>query len=246
MRIRFPGLILTLLAAAMMAPGPARADFAAGARAQEQGDYATAIKEWQPLADGGDAAAQYALGYLTFQGLGIATDQAKAADWYQKAAAQNYPDALFALGLMSEGGWGVAQDLTKAIDFYRKAAATGPHAEAEYTLGRLYYRGRGVTRDMKQAVAWFKKAAAKGHPGAQYMLGGAYETGEGVGMDLVQSYFWYFRAAHADQRVLQGYEPAFDPRAALVGVQSRMSGAEIEQAMRKAETADAGARRERR
>ena len=35
------------------------ADFAAGVEAYQKGDYATALKEWQPLADQGGSAAQF-------------------------------------------------------------------------------------------------------------------------------------------------------------------------------------------
>ena len=38
------------------------ADFQAGLDAYKSGDYATALKEWRPLAEQGDASAQFALG----------------------------------------------------------------------------------------------------------------------------------------------------------------------------------------
>ena len=50
--------IVCLLAAAL----PAAADFQAGLQAYERKDYATAVKEWQPLAEKGDANAQYNMG----------------------------------------------------------------------------------------------------------------------------------------------------------------------------------------
>jgi len=38
-------------------PISAHADYQAGVDAYDQGDYATALKEWQPLAEQGDAFA---------------------------------------------------------------------------------------------------------------------------------------------------------------------------------------------
>jgi len=38
-------------------PALVQADFLAGVDAHDQGDYATALKEWQPLAEQGDAFA---------------------------------------------------------------------------------------------------------------------------------------------------------------------------------------------
>ena len=39
-------------------------DFQKGASAFERGDYATALREWRPLAEQGNASAQAMLGYL--------------------------------------------------------------------------------------------------------------------------------------------------------------------------------------
>ena len=40
------------------------ADFNKGLTAAQNGDYATAMKEWKPLAKEGDAVAQYNLGLM--------------------------------------------------------------------------------------------------------------------------------------------------------------------------------------
>ena len=39
-------------------------DFQKGFAAAQSGDYVTALQEWQPLAEQGDAMAQYVLGLL--------------------------------------------------------------------------------------------------------------------------------------------------------------------------------------
>ncbi len=46
-------------------PGVARADFEAGWRAYEQGDFGTALAAWRPLAEAGDVRAQFNVGPLT-------------------------------------------------------------------------------------------------------------------------------------------------------------------------------------
>ena len=43
-----------------LAATPALADFDAGLEAYQQGDFATALKEWRPLAEAGEAKAQFA------------------------------------------------------------------------------------------------------------------------------------------------------------------------------------------
>jgi len=46
----------------------AAADFQTGWQAYQQGDFAVALREWQPLADGGDPRALYNVGVLYDQG----------------------------------------------------------------------------------------------------------------------------------------------------------------------------------
>ena len=49
----------------------ARAEFDEGVAAYERGDYATALREWRPLAEQGNANAQYLLGLMYFDGLAL-------------------------------------------------------------------------------------------------------------------------------------------------------------------------------
>ena len=55
--------------------GPAAADLLGdGAAAYEAGDYGEAAHIWRPLAEGGDAMAQFNLGLLYETGRGVAED----------------------------------------------------------------------------------------------------------------------------------------------------------------------------
>ena len=47
-------------------------DFQKGFRAYKSGDYATALREWRPLAEQGNADAQYNLGVMYYNGKGVA------------------------------------------------------------------------------------------------------------------------------------------------------------------------------
>ena len=64
------------------------ADLQKGKYAYDTGDYAAALREWRPLAEQGDAKAQYNLGVMYAKGEGVAQDYAQAAEWYNLAAAQ--------------------------------------------------------------------------------------------------------------------------------------------------------------
>ena len=78
-------LIFVVLAALLLG-SHAWADFAAGLRAYDKGDYATALKEWQPLADGGDARAQLRLGLMQAYGKGLKANPQEAEKLFLKAA----------------------------------------------------------------------------------------------------------------------------------------------------------------
>ena len=115
---------------------PAWADFEAGADAYHRGDYATALHEWQPLAELGNAAAQYNLGLLYANGQGVPQDYIHAWQWYEQAAAQGDASAQYNLGLLYANGQGVPQDDAQAGQWYAKAALQR-HAKAQVDLGAL-------------------------------------------------------------------------------------------------------------
>ena len=47
------------------------ADYQKGLAAAKSGDFATALREWKPLAEQGDADAQYNLGLMYRKGKGV-------------------------------------------------------------------------------------------------------------------------------------------------------------------------------
>ena len=61
-------------------------DFQKGVEAYNKGDFATALKEWTPLAEHGNVKAQYNLGLMYDMGKGVLQDYKEAARWYQLAA----------------------------------------------------------------------------------------------------------------------------------------------------------------
>ncbi len=102
---------------------PSRADYQAGAAAYRLGDYATALQEFKPLAERGDARAQATLGVMYHLGRGVPQNHAEAAKWSRKAAEQGYAGAQFNLGNMYLFGEGVPQDYVQAYTWYTLAAS---------------------------------------------------------------------------------------------------------------------------
>ena len=154
---RFPLAVLALLLFAE----PVFAGVYEGWAAARRGDFATALSEFQRLAEQGNAVAQYNLGVMYANGMGVPRDAEKAADWFHDAASGGDARAQYNLGNLYADGQGVPRDLPRAAHWYAKAAAQGL-ADAQYNLGRLYYMGTGVPRDFVQAYVWMHLAADQG------------------------------------------------------------------------------------
>jgi uncharacterized protein len=113
---------LALLLALLALPPPTWADYEAGVTAYQRADYATALREWQPLAEHGHAGVQYYLGVLYDFRKGVPQDFTLARQWYEKAAAQGHAGAQNNLGGLYEFGHGVAQNDVLAYMWYYLAA----------------------------------------------------------------------------------------------------------------------------
>ena len=149
----------------------AHAGFDEGEQAFKRRDFRTAVSEFTPLADGGDARAQYYLGVMFLAGLGASRDEAKAADYLARSAAQNYARAQTVLGTLYLQGRGVPKDEAKGADLVRRAADTGL-ASAQHMMGLLLMEGRGgLPKDPATAAQWFKAAADQNHVAAYCALG---------------------------------------------------------------------------
>jgi len=158
-------LIAALCAGVLLGlTAPAWAGLKEGAAAYQRDDYATALREWRPLAEQGVAYAQFNLGLMYYNGQGVPQDYAQALQWYRKAAEQGYAKAQHNLGFMYYNGEGVPQDDAEVVEWWRKAAEQG-YAEAEYNLGVMYNNGEGVPKNDAQAHMWFNLAASRFPPG---------------------------------------------------------------------------------
>ncbi len=152
--------ILVIIALAAPAPN-AHADFAAGVEAFQDADYKAAYREWRPLAEKGNAAAQHNLGILYNDGLGLEADLVEAAKWYRRAAQGGNANAQTKMGVFLARGLGLAQDYDEAVSWFREAAEQH-HAQAQFNLGILYATGSGVDEDRVQALMWLNLAHEAG------------------------------------------------------------------------------------
>jgi TPR repeat protein len=141
-------------------------DLRDGAIAFDKKDYAVALQKWKPLAERGDANAQYFLGGMYEEGKGVSRDYSESLKWYRLAAAQGLPRGQFALGRMYFKGHGVTQDYKEAAKWYGYAAEQDVDV-AQFNLGLMYGKGQGVPQNFKTAAKFYRQAAEQGFADAQ-------------------------------------------------------------------------------
>ncbi len=153
-------VVVLLLSFGLMAPAAAD-QLEDGVAAWRRADYETTFRLMGPLADQGQAVAQFYIGLMHVYGDGTPQDYDTAAKWFRKAADQGTIDAINHLGYLYEMGQGVPQDYAAAAAWYRKTANQADHV-GQTSLGHLYKQGQGVEQDDVQALMWFTLSADYG------------------------------------------------------------------------------------
>jgi len=129
----------------------------AGIEAWQRADYSGAVAIWRPLAEKGDADAEFNLGQAYRLGKGVPINLAAAKTWFERAANQGHVDAETTLGLLLfQNG-----DRAEGLKWLKKAADRGePRALLVY--GTALVNGDGVTQDPVLGYAYVNRAAAAG------------------------------------------------------------------------------------
>lgn len=149
---------------AFAAPAAAQ-DVQAGIAAWQAGDYNAAVQQWRPLADSGNADAQFNLAQAYRLGRGVGQNLNLAEQWFERAARQRHEQAGASLGLLLFQN-GRARD---AMPWLQAAAGRGD-PRAQYVFGTALFNGDVVRRDLPRAYALMRAAAAQGFPQAQSQL----------------------------------------------------------------------------
>jgi len=161
-----------------------------GSRAERGGpeqDEARGLDLLRPLAENGDARAQWRLGRAYEFGNGVARDADQAYIWYRAAADQGLIHVMQPLGRMYLDGRGAPQDAATAYDLFRQGAEAG-NLRAKIALARLYQDAeRAPVYDPSRAVHWFRQAAQQDDSNGVRGLSNAYLNGLGVARDPIQA-----------------------------------------------------------
>ena len=128
-------ILLVLLAFASslpMARGAVAGPFEDAQAAHGRRDYATALRLWRPLADQGNAEAQYALGSMYAGGKGVPKNNTEAAKWWRLAADQGEPRAFGDLGFIYAIGDVVPRNVVSAYLWFDLAVKYGDALAVEH------------------------------------------------------------------------------------------------------------------
>jgi uncharacterized protein len=153
-------LALLILVLGLVGPAAA-AELDDAVAAAHRGDYATALRRLSPLAEKGDARAQFDIGFMHAYGWGLPRNPAEAIAWYRKAADQGLAVAQHFLGIAYVNGEGVRPDDAEAARWFVRAAAQG-FSQSRYMLGLMTMDGRGVPKDLVQGYAFTVMAGQGG------------------------------------------------------------------------------------
>ena len=137
----------------------------------------------------GVAEAQYEVGLMYANGVGVTRNIGQAVHWVQQSAQRGYVNAQYLLATRYESGVGVEQSTQFAALWYGRAAEQA-HSKAAFRLGKLYARAH-----VEQAAVLYRQAADAGLADAQHALALCYETGLGVPQDPQWAQHWYGAAA---------------------------------------------------
>jgi TPR repeat protein len=156
-RLRARFFLGAILISCLTLAATARAGLEEGKRAYRDGDYATALREFLPLAEAGDVTVQNQVAAMYYAGQGAEPDQAKAAEWFRRAAERGSADAQYLLGKLYQHGQGVPQNAEEAAKWLQEAALLGkPQAQA--LVASLFFAGQGVAKNDMKAFFWAELA----------------------------------------------------------------------------------------
>jgi TPR repeat protein len=140
-----------------------------GFQALEQRDYETALYYLSFFAANGDAKAQYNLGLMYRDGLGVKKDDVQSLTHFLEAAENGHMLGNYAVGLAFLIGKGSDINAEAAIHYLTEAALLG-HAISPVEIGHLYFQGALIEKDFVSAHFWWSLADDRNAPGSSENL----------------------------------------------------------------------------
>ena len=136
-------------------------EFEKGMFALEMEDYERAVYYLSFEAVQGNPRAQYNLGLMYKNGIGVKKDFNEALGWFILGSNNDHMLSKYALGLMYYKGEGVSKNYSKAMNLFLDASFMG-HPASQINVGNMFYFGEGVGKNYPKAHMWWSFAKEKG------------------------------------------------------------------------------------
>lgn len=165
-------------------------------------NYFSAFKLLLEAASLGDARAQYYLGKMYVEGIGVGRDETEAFKWAEKSANQEDPMGQNLLGTLYEEGTGTTKDESRAFAMFGKSAEGG-WRKGQSNLARCYLYGVGTAKNYDRAFTWAQTSANQNDVTGMGLLAMIYMFGLGVEKDLTLAGQWIRKAAEGGEAFCQ-------------------------------------------
>ena len=189
MRKFFVVLIILFQAAAVQA-----ADIQTVRLLIEEGDLGAAVDELKPLAQTGDAEAQFLLGTIIDDVIEGESGYQASVEMFHKAALQGHAEAAF--------HYAMSRGLTTDEEtwYWIKVAADGGHPFSQQIYGAALMNGTITPRNQEQGFQYLLKAARNGDERAMNSVGHMYLMGRYVQKDMDKAILWFEKSANQNIR----------------------------------------------
>jgi TPR repeat protein len=192
-------------------------------------DNSNSLTALQYAAEGGHPIAQWKLGRMYADGIGVAQDDVRAFEYFNRIASKHAEDspsapqsAIVANAFVAVGRYylngipnsNIKSDPERAREMFSYAASYFGNADAQYDLARLYLKTPDASReDFTYGARWLGLAAQKGQHQAQALLGQMLFNGDRLPRQAARGLMWLTLArdgAAADEVwIKESYNRAF-------------------------------------
>ena len=171
-------------------------------------DFKGAIKILSPIAESGNASAQFYMGSLYFNGLGVIANEQEAAKLHSSAikifkeqSENGNKEAISKLGrILADGSQVDDTNFLEELKWLKLASSNGCR-EASFMLGNIYNTGHKINDtnesdffpiiNKKEAFNWFKISAEQGMAFGMINVASFLRLGTGLEQDLKEAFKWY-------------------------------------------------------
>ncbi|WP_137156496.1 tetratricopeptide repeat protein [Rhizobium sp. FKL33] len=166
-------------------------------------DATEAVRNYRAAAEASLDAGQLGLGNAYSEGRGVPKDARLAKDWFERAIANNNPQAMNNLGVLYlEGALspdGKTSNREMGLPLYERAAALGNEVSM-LNLGARLEDEAVAPHEPHKIVLWYQRAAFAGNVAAMARLGQIYLNDEYGYSDVALAFLWNRRAAEAGNK----------------------------------------------